>query len=106
MLALMATKNSDKIMASFYSLMPRKGTYAFGTSFLCAEKAGPDADSAAGIFPGLRKCFRICPGITKYKRQRRKIVGRFSFKENRQECEHPNQRLYRKGPDAPRIGWL
>lgn len=39
----MTTKKHDRIIVSFYSLMPR------GTSFLCAEKGGKDAIKFAGF---------------------------------------------------------
>ena len=97
----MTTKKHDRIIVSFYSLMPR------GTSFLCAEKAGSKADSTAGLFPGPRQCLRIGPGLIKTEMGNRRqgdvplepqITGRFPFEGNRQERGHPNERPYRKGP--------
>ena len=35
--------------------------------FLDAKKAGPNANTNATIFPGLRKCFHICPGLIELK---------------------------------------
>ena len=42
------------------------------TLFLDAKKAGPNANTNATIFPGLRKCFHICPGLIKLKVEKKR----------------------------------
>ena len=35
-------------------------------------KAGPNANTNATIFPGLRKCFHICPGLIELKVEKKR----------------------------------
>ena len=50
----------------------RPSTTVEGRPFVDAKKAGPNANTNATIFPGLRKCFHICPGLIELKVEKKR----------------------------------
>ena len=84
-----------------------------GLGFSVKRRPGRTRTTPSASSPGPCQCFRIGPGLIKTnlgkKRQgdvplEPQITGHFPFEGNRQEHGHPNERPYRKGPEAPRDG--